>query len=151
MSLVTPEEPELYCLAEVARFAPLTAAKEKSIADAKEKCKERLEFIISKVRLSRKRHKHNCRDFLISKSYTTGTTYVLLCGWLLDTPTIGQKLKVVLTRVDRDIHSFVAKLIESHTNANASYYYTNLKYYLVILEQKSKTSKEKRRKVKTSM
>ena len=50
--LVMPEEPSEYCLAEVARFDPLTPTKLKSLTDMQAKFKDGLEFIISKVALN---------------------------------------------------------------------------------------------------
>ena len=50
--LVTPEDPSVYCLAEVARFDPLSPAKLKSLKEMQAKLKDGLEFIISKVALN---------------------------------------------------------------------------------------------------
>ena len=50
--LVMPEDPSMYCLAEVARFDPLTPPKLKSLAEMEAKFKDGLEFIISKVALN---------------------------------------------------------------------------------------------------
>ena len=50
--LVTPEDPSVYCLAEVARFHPLSPAKLKSLTEIQAKFKDGLEFIISKVALN---------------------------------------------------------------------------------------------------
>ena len=50
--LVMPEDPSVYCLAEVARFDPLSPAKLKSLKEMQAKFKDGLEFIISKVALN---------------------------------------------------------------------------------------------------
>ena len=50
--LVMPEDPSMYCLAEVARFDPLSPTKLKSLAEMQAKFKDGLEFIISKVALN---------------------------------------------------------------------------------------------------
>ena len=49
--LVAPEEPGLYCLADMTRFAPLAPANHASIAEAMAKFKAGSEFIITKVQL----------------------------------------------------------------------------------------------------
>ena len=47
-----PGDPSKYCLAEVARFDPLSPTKLKSLTDMQTKFKDGLEFIISKVALN---------------------------------------------------------------------------------------------------